>query len=55
MEDISREEKYKVINSYLNDKCLLLEQTYYYEYIPEIFYISVYARKIIDQNDISLG
>lgn len=55
MENISREEKYKVINSYLNDKCLLLQQTYYYEYIPKIFYISVYARKIMDQNDISLG
>ena len=55
MENISREEKYKIINSYLNDECLNLEQTYYYEYIPKIFYISVYARKIMDENDESLG
>lgn len=55
MENIDRKEKYKVINDYLNNNGIRLDNTYYYEYIPEIFYVAVCARKIMDQNDVSLG
>lgn len=54
MENINRKQKYDLINYFLNEYCLRMEDTFFYEYIPEFFFLSVCARKIMDSHDQSL-